>query len=207
MSGTTEGNQRRREAQRAKILAAARKVFALKGRAATMADIAAAADISQGLAYRYFESKEAIFHELVERVAGSIGAALQSIMERPGTPGERLAFLVAVMLENDPERLEIYQLFYNLATDEATPDDLREFLRRLGLEHQAVLRELIVQGQATGEVAPDDPEQLLAAITACTRGLSQWALRNPEQYQKRAPKAEIILRMLKPHAEGREPAD
>src|SRR5690348_4515212 len=85
-----EANQRLREEQRAKILEGARKVFAQKGMAATMAEVAAAAGVSQGLAYRYFDSKEAIFKELLEQAVQVGLAATSRIMEMPGTPGERL---------------------------------------------------------------------------------------------------------------------
>jgi hypothetical protein len=53
---TEAANQRIREAQRAKILRAAWKAFARKGRAMTMADVATAANVSYGLTYRYFAS-------------------------------------------------------------------------------------------------------------------------------------------------------
>ncbi len=68
MPRTAEANQRLREEQRAKILDGAMKVFAQKGSAATMAEIAAAAEVSQGLAYRYFANKEAIIHAVLEHV-------------------------------------------------------------------------------------------------------------------------------------------
>ena len=67
MPRTPEANQRIREAQRAKILESARRVFARKGMDATITDIAAEAQMSLGLAYRYFADKEAIFSELVKQ--------------------------------------------------------------------------------------------------------------------------------------------
>jgi len=66
MPRTEAANQRRRSAQREKILDAARKVFARKGMAATMGEIAAEASVSHGLAYHYFANKEALFHALVD---------------------------------------------------------------------------------------------------------------------------------------------
>lgn len=49
------------------ILAAAKKVFAKKGyHATTMADIAKAARLSYGSVYWYFDSKDALFHALME---------------------------------------------------------------------------------------------------------------------------------------------
>ena len=44
----------------ARILAGARTAFARKGMAATMADVAAAAGVSQGLPYRYFSDKNGL---------------------------------------------------------------------------------------------------------------------------------------------------
>src|SRR5258707_14679243 len=68
MPRTEESNQRIREEQKRKIIIAATKVFARKGLAATkMADIAKEADISYGLLYHYFDTKELIFKATVER--------------------------------------------------------------------------------------------------------------------------------------------
>ncbi len=64
MARTDAVEQRPHETQRANILEGARRVFARKGKAATMADVAEAAGVSQGLAYRYFASKQEIYREL-----------------------------------------------------------------------------------------------------------------------------------------------
>src|SRR6266545_7958955 len=87
-------DHRSRETQRANILEAARRVFARKGKAATMADVAQAASVSQGLAYRYFASKEQIYREVVEQALHQ--AALATVLplhETSTTPGQRLTLL------------------------------------------------------------------------------------------------------------------
>jgi AcrR family transcriptional regulator len=78
-----EAKGRRRE----EILGAAKAVFAAKGfHATTIADVARAAGISYGSVYWYFESKDALFHELmdeqeralrhhIDRAVGEAGAA------------------------------------------------------------------------------------------------------------------------------------
>jgi AcrR family transcriptional regulator len=167
--------------------------------AATMADVAAAAEVSQGLAYRYFASKEAIFHVLVEQAVQSGIAGIQRIPKMPGTPRERLGFLVSVAWEGRREHPEIYQLMYQVLDDEATSDDIRELIGRQGQTYQDVLRQLIVEGQATGEVAEGDPDQLVIVFLACLDGLSRLALRDPERVKKHFPETEIILRMLRPY--------
>jgi AcrR family transcriptional regulator len=201
MPRTQAANQRIREEQRAKILDSARKVFARKGMAATMADVAAEASVSQGLAYRYFASKEALFHELVEQSVQSGIAGIQRIPQMPGTPGERLGFLVSMAWEGRREHPESYQLMYQVLSDEATSDNIRELIGRQGQIYQDMLRQLIVEGQAAGEVAAGDPDQLVIVFLACLDGLSRLALREPEWVKRHFPETEFILRIFKPPAD------
>jgi AcrR family transcriptional regulator len=198
MPRTEEANQRIREEQRAKILEAALKVFAKKGTAATMAEIATAADVSYGLVYRYFSNKETIFQALVELLTQSGAERMQQFLEMPGTPGERIDFMISNIVEARRERPEFFQLFYHVLEDETLSEDFRERISRQGQLIQNTIRQLIVEGQATGEVAGGDPDQLVIAVMACFDGLSRMAFRAPEQLKKHFPDARIILRMLKP---------
>lgn len=202
MPRTEEAKQRVREEQRAKILDAARKVFARKGLAATMAEVAAEAGVSQGLAYRYFPGKEELFQTMVEQILQASPTLTRVVAEQPGTPGERLSWLITRIVESRRDQPEFYQLFYQMLYDESVPNDLRERVRIQGLHFQQVLRQLIVEGQATGEIAQDDPDQLIVAVMACLEGLWRGiALLEPldvAQVKKHFPDANIILRMLKP---------
>src|SRR5262249_17841101 len=100
MPRTEEANQRLRETQREKILDAARKVFARKGIAATMDDVAEEASVSHGLAYRYFANKQALVHALLEQALKSPAADLQQLAEAAQTPGERLTTLITRIIES-----------------------------------------------------------------------------------------------------------
>jgi AcrR family transcriptional regulator len=205
MPRTEAANQRIREEQRAKILDAARTVFARKGRAATMADIAAEAHVSQGLAYRYFASKDAIFRELLQQLARS-GAPGQRALEASGTPGERLAILLTRIIASQRERPGFFQVVNQTVRDEETPDDVRMLVRGMYQRLLGTLRQLIVEGQATGEVAAGDPDQLVTVVSACLDGLTRLAANDPERFNQQVPDAEIVLRMLKPCRErGTEP--
>jgi AcrR family transcriptional regulator len=199
MPRTTEANQRIREAQRAKILESARRVFARKGMAATITDIAAEAQISLGLAYRYFADKEAIIAALVKQIIPDVEVQ-QHVSELPGTPGQRLAFLISqvVTTRGRREHVEVFQLLNHALYAGAIPDDLRELIGRRYQMLLDTLRQLIVEGQASGEVVQGDPDQLVAILMACLDGLTRWAVQDPEQYNAYMPDAEIILRLLKP---------
>jgi AcrR family transcriptional regulator len=200
MPRTQAANQRRREAQREKILAGARKVFARKGMEATMAEVAAEAAVSHGLAYHYFANKEALFHALVEQTLHTDPAGLRRVFEGSGTPGERLALLLTKLVSIRRESPEFYQILDQVERSQTTPGDLRELMGRQGQLFFTVLRQLIAEGQAEGSVAAGDPDQLVSAVAAYLEGLTRLALRYPGQFQQHGPDAEILLRILKPLA-------
>lgn len=209
MPRTPEANQRIREAQRAKILESARRVFARKGMEATITDIASEAQISLGLAYRYWASKEAILSELVKQTVPDVSAGLQKLMELPGMPGERLATLISgiVGARGQRESLEVHQLLLQALAADALPEELRELLGKRYQMLLATMRQLIVEGQATGEVAPGDPDQLVAVVSACLDGLTRWALRDPEQFRTSVPDARIVLRLFQPTTDEKETSE
>ena len=163
-----------------------------------MAEIAATADVSYGLVYRYFSNKEAIFQALVKHLLQHGVERVQHMSEIPGTPGRRLDFIISKVLEARRDRPEFFLLFYQVLSDKTMPEDFREVISKQGLAYQDVMRQLIVEGQATGEVVAGDPDQLVTAVMACLDGLSRLALRDMERFKNHFPDAEIILRMLKP---------
>ncbi len=188
-------NERIRAAQRAAILAAARTVFARRGLAATIDEVAAAAGVSHGLAYRYFASKAELFRALAEE-ALTAQAEGPDAAEMTRTPGERLSYVLGALLANRRDRPETFQLLSHVLADPAVPADLLALAERRGREFRGQLRELITEGQASGEVAGDDPDQLVTAISACLDGLGR--LTGPHRRQSEAafPSAEIVLRMV-----------
>jgi AcrR family transcriptional regulator len=199
MPRTEEANQQIREEQRAKILTAARNVFARKGKAATMADVALEAGVSQGLAYRYFSSKEEIFTTLVKQAAESGGGPTQRLSQIQGSPGTRLALLISYILEDRRSNPGYSQLLYQILTDDSVPNELKQVVMRNGKIIQGTMRQLIVEGQATGEVVEDDPDQLMVALLACFDGLMKRStMLGIESNKEHFPDTKIILRMLKP---------
>jgi len=92
-----------KEERRAEILSAAKKVFARKGyHATTIADIASAASLSYGSIYWYFDSKDALFHALMEAegqaLRDHVTAAVRANPAR-GTPDAPLRAAVLTTFE------------------------------------------------------------------------------------------------------------
>jgi AcrR family transcriptional regulator len=187
-------NERIRAAQRAAILAAARTVFARRGLAATMGEVASAAGVSHGLAYRYFAGKAQLFRALAQDVLTQTVEG-PSLRDTPGTAGERLARVVSALVGNRRDHPETFLLLHHVLSDPATPSDLLALGQQRGLEFRRALRRLITDGQASGEVAGDDPDQLVTAVTACLDGLGRLALSGSGQVTG-FPDPAIVLRML-----------
>jgi len=87
--------------------------------------------------------------------------------------------------------------------DETAPSDLKGLVRRNGKAIQDIIRQLIVEGQATGEIIDEDPDQLMVALLACFNGLMKRAtMLDPNYAKSHFPEAKTILRMLRPESQG-----
>ncbi len=146
---------RRRAADRPdEVLDAAVHLFMERGFAATRVDdIAAAAGISKGAVYQYFNTKQAIFEALVRRAVGPlVDEAVTASAERPGDPAkviERLARAVATRLK-DPTRAAIPLLVIAEAT---SFPELAEFYRKEVVERAvAAFSSLFEEGVARGQL-------------------------------------------------------
>lgn len=88
--------RRRKEARPEEILEAALSLFTEKGFAATrMNDVAKLAGISKGTLYLYFESKEAIFHAVIQEMITPKIAQVERLVEQyQGSNAELLKLLI-----------------------------------------------------------------------------------------------------------------
>ena len=194
---TEETNARIREEQKERILEAAKAIFAHKGFSETkMSDIAAAANVSYGLAYHYFENKEAIFTALLRQALQGALDLMQRARVQPGTPWDRLRWMTSTILEGAQGKPEYEMLILQALTNHAVPRETHEMvLQESQLSHEA-LKQLIVEGQAAGEVVAGDPELLTTTFEWCIQGMvfgiSYWGLEPAH-----LPTVESVLRMLK----------
>jgi AcrR family transcriptional regulator len=197
MPRTEEANQLIRESSRKKILDAALRVYARKGKESTMAHVAEEAGVSQGLAYRYFPSKDAIFVALLRQMSRPPDEIYAMVRNMPGSPAERLARIISTMVERRRKDPEFYQFFNQAMYDDSLPPDISKEMKTQGPLIYKILRRLIVEGQATGEIAKDNPDKLVKAVLACLDGLSRMEPLS-SKLQMEFPDASIILRMLSP---------
>jgi AcrR family transcriptional regulator len=194
---TEETNARIREEQKERILDAAKSIFAQKGFSETkMSDIATAANVSYGLAYHYFANKEAIFASLLQKALQGALELMLRTQRQPGTPWDRLNWLISQISQGALEEPEFEMLILQALTSQAVPKELRQYVLRESRSTHEALKQLIVEGQAAGEVVAGDPDLLTTTFEWCIQGmvfgLSYW------RYEAtHLPDADTVLRILK----------
>lgn len=178
-------SEARLEARRTQILDAAVACFARKGfHQTTMAEIAAEAGVSDGLAYRYFASKEQLIDAAVQRQADPVPAAGVHAASR----AETVTGLVRLLLDADVDRLDgspevTAQMAARFRTwAEAVHDaDRRDAVLARWRHHIEVGAGLAAGGQAAGTIAHGlDPEAVGRVLLAVHDGLNLQAVLDPE---------------------------
>lgn len=175
------------EAQRQRILDAAQRCFIARGfHAGSISEIAAQADISQGLMYRYFENKRALILALIERqlvhdkgaighmpaspdlVEGLLGCYRQwargETLDTRGNTIANVALYAEITAEaqRDPVVAEVLRR-YDKQTGAAIADWLRQYDLARGrtvdegdLDRRTLLLRLLVEGLAMRAVRDPD---------------------------------------------------
>jgi len=168
------------EAKRREILHAAIACFARQGfHKTTMGDIAAEAGVSDGLAYRYFSSKDEIIQE---------AARLGSVATQPILSGEPESDDAGAMLEllyrssferfALPGREATLRLRFRAWAEALDDDAVRAEVVGRWKHHADVVERLLADGQEQGLIARDlDVHAIASVLLAVHDGLDvQWSL-------------------------------
>jgi len=171
----------RARAQRERILLAARRCFAEHGfHAASIADIAKTAEMSSGLIYRYFDSKDAIVRAIVDRQMEEARGLLDAI----GSAED----LVAAILDHF-ERWSRPQgderdaaLFLEMAAEASRDPRVAEVTRTADGVVRARLREALRRSVRAegGEIDAATAERRVLALQCVIEGLMVRAVRQPD---------------------------
>lgn len=159
----------------ARIQEAALLLFSTQGMAATnYGEVARAAGISNGLLYRYYESKEVLFRHLVQDALAQTALAMRGYADADGTAQSRLAHISQVItgiLARDGRTARYFLLLTQAALAGQPIAGLTEDNLRAAAIPFDTLRGIIEQGQREGTVKPGDPRQLAILFWAAFQGL------------------------------------
>ncbi|MEQ1572145.1 MAG: TetR/AcrR family transcriptional regulator [Myxococcota bacterium] len=107
--GRVRRGQESREARRAQIKGSALEVFSARGYHQTsVSDLVEAAGVARGTFYLYFDSKDAIFLELLDDLLVQLRGAIVGIDTRPGAESmevqlvQIVALILRALVENRP---------------------------------------------------------------------------------------------------------
>jgi AcrR family transcriptional regulator len=166
----------RKERRRGLILDAARRVFAARGyHDTTVSDIIDAAGIARGTFYLYFESKRAVFQELIDQFVVALRNCVRRIRIGPDHPPPydqmraNVSRIMALLLE---ER-EVTVILLNHAV--GLDRECDETLRRFDDEIAERLVGALERGRRLGLSSTADPEiaarQILGGVKEVVRYL------------------------------------
>ena len=169
-------NQKQKDERREQILTGALLLFSTKGLAATkVTDIAAAAGMSQGLMYHYFDSKEAIFIELIRSAFARLNDACYSLEAMDLPPAEKIKLAIGGLLQgiNDNADHARYHLLIAQATaSDAIPAPARAIIQSENQIPYQVIARIMAAGQAQGTLRQHDADELALLFWSTIKGLA-----------------------------------
>ena len=192
-SVTSSDAKHARKDKRDRILDAATRVFAKRGFfAAQVADIAKRAGVAAGTVYLYFKSKDDILISLFERTMTAAIADGRAVVEsHPIKRLRRIAHVHLARLGNDKNLAIVFQIELRQST---------KFMARLSTsslrEYLGLLREVVVDGQAKGQLRADINPTLAAKVIfgALDEMATNWIL--SERDYKLEDDAEAVMNIL-----------
>lgn len=182
-----------------RILAAARRVFASDGYAATTnRAIAAAAGITSGAIYHYFASKAELYVAVYEEVQ----AIVYGEFEKAIAPHERLVArfdaVLARSVELNRADPSIAGFVVGVAVEARRHDEIMVLVSQRRSVNTAFIRRLVDDAVAGGELGPDmSPRALEDLLNAIVSGLTHFGnqIGDPERH---AGAVGVLRRLIDP---------
>lgn len=146
--------RRRKNDRPAEIVAAAREMLEAKGLSGvSMARIAARANVSEALVYRYFDSKQALINQVLTEWAEPFITSLLARLEGATTVRERLALIATSYLRGMDDTPRLHRVFYQeLRWQDYAGSPLHRLNRRFANTVVDVLREGMEAGELRGDI-------------------------------------------------------
>lgn len=167
-----------RESTRQKIETVALSLFARKGLSVTVDEIARAANISKGLLYNHYSSKDALIIELVQQATTISSQNFMNFTETEGTVVSKIKKITSKMCQmfsDMPIGIDYFIFMVQV--------DMNRFLVPEEVRYSVdipnpidSLAHIIVQGQIEGSVVSGDALQLSIIYWAAFQGLCCYAI-------------------------------
>ncbi len=165
-----------KDERREQILAAALRLFATKGLAATrISDLSKSTGISQGLLYHYYRSKEELFTSLVDTAIEKMNSAAINLEKLPMTSKEKIMLAADALLKGFSENAntsDYYFLITQTALSDAFPQEAKEIIRLKNHIKYDVMKRILKKGQEEGSVKSHDAGEMATLFFSSMNGLA-----------------------------------
>lgn len=152
---------------RSKLLHAAQELLDEGGPAAvTLREVGRRSGVSHNAPYKHFDSKELLLAELAALELTHLHEALARDLDGGVPPVDALERSIAEQVARAVAYPERYRLIYGRW--EST-----DVLDGVALESSALMARTVADAQATGAIAPGDPERVSALLRAMVRGAAE----------------------------------
>jgi TetR/AcrR family transcriptional regulator len=176
MSRNKELNQIIKDERREQILTAALKLFATKGLAATrMSDLSESTNISQGLVYHYYRSKEELFTNLLDTAIEKMNTAAINLEILPLPAKDKIILAIDSLLKGFNENANTsyyYFLITQTALSDAFPQEAKDIiLSKNNIKYDVMMR-IFKQGQDEGTVKNHHVSEMATLFFSTMNGLA-----------------------------------
>ena len=186
-----------KEQRRQLIIDKAIELFAKKGYAETkIGDIAAAADMSVGLMFHYFESKEKLLEEIVRYGAKCTDYPKEMNFENPLDYFEGFLKMLFHYAIEQPRVMYLFVIMGQLGYSESIPKSIRDIFSDINQVEQSA--EIIAAGQQYGYFREGDPHSLAFAFWSSVQGIMEQLAAFPEmRSEEKIPDYRWIIDILR----------
>lgn len=186
-----------KEQRRALIIDKAVELFAKKGYAETkIGDIAKAADMSVGLMFHYFESKEKLFEEIVRYGANATNTPREMNFENPLDYFEGFLKMLFHYVKEQPRIMYLFVIMGRMQHGEGITPHIKEIAESVNQIEQSA--EVIAAGQQYGYFREGDPYLLAFTFWSCIQGVMERLAAAPEMVENgRLPETDWIIDIIR----------
>ena len=174
----------RQKDHRIQILEAAEKIFAKKGfYTTTMEEVAKEARLAKGTIYLYFESKEDLFFEVIERKLDILLGKIEEELQQSNSPSQKVKKVIGIHLKFLEENEDFFKIMQNLS--ESLKKRMEKKLKSRVIQKQShyieMLGKLIQKAIIEGEIKPLDSRKLAVILMGIIHSLTLYWVSRKEK--------------------------
>ncbi|SNS07328.1 transcriptional regulator, TetR family [Streptosporangium subroseum] len=148
------------EPVRQRLLSEATRLFAERGFESTsVQEVVAAAGVTKGAMYHYFDSKDDLLHEIYGRVLRMQMERLTHFADSPGPVAERLYAAASDVVTTTVDNLDDSKIFFR--SMHLLAPDTRKSVRAERRRYHERFRDLVTEGQREGTFRSDTPADIV----------------------------------------------